>query len=360
MLKDTQRCTRKTAIIEERILDLTDEAEGYGIRTPVAITQAALQALDEKDEGCTGAATIDVLAMLKLHASGKLLPFASRRTEAGREFQFKVFVNICQEPEEVVLKAVTGPGDFGEEVLTIMLPDEQVAFTGGLTRIRAEYLLHLSRFTDKSDAQGALSCVRVEPHPAAGALLVALNGHAMGVFHDAEAYCQEPFQMALTQNLIRECKAKYNDIGGRFVIIGDGRVTVEGNTGHIHYIEPERLDRDVEYPNWRPILDRAAAEAGQRTPASQVLLPADQMGMFDLRGKGREERGMRLFCGDPMGPVTVRVAAYPEFLGIIMPLKDTASTQVPEAMPAWLKPAAEPEPIALDGFMDRIEAALAA
>jgi hypothetical protein len=316
--------------------------------------------MDEKDEGCAGAATIDVLTMLKLHASGKLLPFASRRTEAGREFQFKVYVNICGEPEEVVLKAVYGPGDFGEEVLTIMLPHEQLAFTGGLTRIKAEYVLHLSRFTDKSDAQGPLCCIRVEPHPAGGALLVALNGHAMAVFHDAEAFCPEPFQMALTQNLIRECKAKYNDIGGRFVIIGEGRATVENRTGQVFYIEPERLDRDVQFPDWRPIVDKAAAEAGQRTPASQVLLPADQMGMFDLRGKDREERGMRLFCGDPLGPVTVRVAAYPEFLGIIMPLKDTANTQVPEAVPAWLRPAPEPEAFAFDSFMDQVEAALAA
>jgi hypothetical protein len=54
-----------------------------------------------------------------------MLRHAIARGSKGDEVCFKVLVQNDERPPQLVtLKAISGPGDDGEHVLTIMLPDE--------------------------------------------------------------------------------------------------------------------------------------------------------------------------------------------------------------------------------------------
>ena len=115
--------TRAMALSDGSLRDLTDEAKEAGIRYPVAITALAYQeAISMTDAayrmGCDeGGRRWDVVWMLRN---------AMRQTQPGVDtLTFNVLV-VCDRraPDVVELKAVVGPGDKGEPVVTVMMPDE--------------------------------------------------------------------------------------------------------------------------------------------------------------------------------------------------------------------------------------------
>lgn len=121
------RYTRKQAIEDGVLVDLTNWASETGFRIPVACTQAVWSDHIEPPEGTLDAGQSergrahDVLWMLYL---------AIKRSAPGAlpgesELRFEViFLNEKLEHETVALKAVCGPGDEGEPVLTLMLTHE--------------------------------------------------------------------------------------------------------------------------------------------------------------------------------------------------------------------------------------------
>lgn len=117
------RYTRRQAIADGVLIDLTSWASETGFRIPVACTQAVWSDYIEPPEGTLDAGQSprgrahDVLWMLYL---------TIKRSPTGEsELRFEViFLNQKLEHETVALKAVCGPGDEGEPVMTLMLPHE--------------------------------------------------------------------------------------------------------------------------------------------------------------------------------------------------------------------------------------------
>src|SRR5947209_9562356 len=115
------RYTRAQALADGVLVDVTATAREAGIRWPVALTRAAWERCVAVPPGvaCQDEAgrLWDVLWLLALAA----------RRGGGAEVRFGVHVrndNRERTPPVVRLKAVCGPGDQGEPVLTVMLPDE--------------------------------------------------------------------------------------------------------------------------------------------------------------------------------------------------------------------------------------------
>jgi hypothetical protein len=118
--------TRKQAIEDGVLVDLTAWAKETGFRIPVACTSALWQGyivppagtrqLGQSERGRAH----DVLWML----------FLSIQQRAAIQIdndclQFAViFLQAPQRQETVTFKAICGPGDDGEPVLTVMLPNE--------------------------------------------------------------------------------------------------------------------------------------------------------------------------------------------------------------------------------------------
>lgn len=112
--------TRRMAIDDGVLADVSDTAREAGIHYPVAVTERVVNEILEPDEvsaahGQDAEGRLwDVLTMFRHAASGS----------AGSLVLFGLLVVMNGKQETVRLKAVCGPGDDGEPVVTIMFPDE--------------------------------------------------------------------------------------------------------------------------------------------------------------------------------------------------------------------------------------------
>lgn len=113
--------SRKEAIEDGVLIDVSDTAREAGFRYPVALTAAAWAAAVDIPEGVTcqdeAGRLWDVLTMLR---------HASRGARGGEStIAFDVLVlNDRTCPKPVRLKAVCGPDDDLSPCVTIMLPEE--------------------------------------------------------------------------------------------------------------------------------------------------------------------------------------------------------------------------------------------
>jgi hypothetical protein len=114
--------TRADAIADGTLIDVSATAREAGIRYPVALTRAVWERCVAIPPG-----------VLYQDESGRLwdvlwlLACAVRRGADSRVVHFGVHVrndNRERTPPLVRLKAICGPGDDGEPVITVMEPDE--------------------------------------------------------------------------------------------------------------------------------------------------------------------------------------------------------------------------------------------
>lgn len=109
--------TRKQAIHDGVLIDITTLAKEAGFKVPVAITDALYCEYIKSDlEGQDANGRLwDVLYMLSL---------AARNSDKSEILFDVIFIMSGYKEVKVTLKAVIGPGDDAEPVLTIMLEHE--------------------------------------------------------------------------------------------------------------------------------------------------------------------------------------------------------------------------------------------
>jgi len=112
--------TRADALADGVLIDLSQLASEAGFKFPTAITSAAWAAVIEPPADCTEQSnegrSWDVLSVLRA---------AARQAGGVSEVRFVVRVRQSQEASaDVELKACIHPGDAGEAVISIMLPNE--------------------------------------------------------------------------------------------------------------------------------------------------------------------------------------------------------------------------------------------
>jgi len=114
--------TRAQAIEDGVLVDVTEKGKEAGIKFPVALTSAVWSEYVEVPEGLEAEGQSidgrlwDVLFMFA---------YAAKRHRGGPEMLYRLAVrNKPGKTLTVTLKAVIGPGDKGEPVITIMKPNE--------------------------------------------------------------------------------------------------------------------------------------------------------------------------------------------------------------------------------------------
>jgi hypothetical protein len=116
------RYSRSDALRDGVLIDVSATAREAGIRWPVALTSAVWGRCVSVPAGVT---CQDERG--RLWDVVWLLACALRRAGSGAEVRFGVHVrndNRERTPPLVRLKALCGPGDHGEPVVTVMMPDE--------------------------------------------------------------------------------------------------------------------------------------------------------------------------------------------------------------------------------------------
>ena len=115
------RYSRAQAIEDGVLVDVSDMAQEAGFRFPVAVTQAVWADVvtpteEDRSYGQSEDGRLwDVLWMLKC---------AIPTTSDPQELHYKLLVSRGRKKHLVQLKALCGPGDDAEPVITIMKPDE--------------------------------------------------------------------------------------------------------------------------------------------------------------------------------------------------------------------------------------------
>jgi hypothetical protein len=114
------RHTRAEAIQDGDLIDVSEMAQEAGITYPTAVTSALWADYVRVPEGVTcqdeQGRLWDILNMFR---------FATKKNKGKDILRFEVLVrNDNRKPKLVSLKAICGPGDTWDPVITIMLPDE--------------------------------------------------------------------------------------------------------------------------------------------------------------------------------------------------------------------------------------------
>ena len=112
--------TRKQAIEDGVLVDVSMTAKEAGIRYPVVLTRAVWESYVQVPDGVEAqdepGRLWDILWMFRV---------ATKRSKGGDRINFSLYVrNDNRLPRVVTLKAICSPGDDAEPVITIMLPDE--------------------------------------------------------------------------------------------------------------------------------------------------------------------------------------------------------------------------------------------
>jgi len=113
--------TRAQAIADGVLVDVTQDARKAGFRCPVALTKAvwdlcvALSPAAKRACNDEPGRLWDVLWMMRCAVR--------RAPEPEHVFALRC-VTTSLRPSHVALRSVIGPGDDGEPVITVMLPDE--------------------------------------------------------------------------------------------------------------------------------------------------------------------------------------------------------------------------------------------
>ncbi len=114
------RYTRAQALADGVLVDVTATAREAGIRYPTAVTEAVFERCIRVPEGVSGQDEVgrawDVLWLLRL---------AIARSPGGDRLLFPVLVQSDNTgPRPVNLQALCHPGDHGEPVITVLMPEE--------------------------------------------------------------------------------------------------------------------------------------------------------------------------------------------------------------------------------------------
>lgn len=117
-------------------------------------------------------------------------------------------------------------------------------------RILAQYYADAGQFVTKEESRYSLDSLRIEQHPEKGVIVVATDGHTLGVFHDLGGECPAGgitlrFNSLLAETCGEPRTLEINDDGSASVL-NRGREEVRIND----------IETDGSFPTWRAVLPK--------------------------------------------------------------------------------------------------------
>lgn len=203
---------------------------------------------------------------------------------------------------------------------------------------KAKYLRMLAPFVSKEETRYYLHGIHVEPAKQ-GIILVATDGHRMGIIHDVDGSAKSPFICAVSKGALAY-KAREDALAvfsGQMLGIVPAQYAraVKGPKTAISYAEYiETLGPvDGTYPEWRKVVP-AEIKHRLRPLSFNARYVADFAKVIEAAGKKTDfGAGFNFYqTGGPTDPVVARTPAVPEFVGLLMPMRVDSM----EPLPTWL------------------------
>ena len=196
------------------------------------------------------------------------------------------------------------------------------------TIINAKYYSEAGAFTSKEESRYVLRAIRVEPHPEGGAVIIATDGHTLGLFYDEQGICTEPVQVEYRPEIAKFCEAKGKTDKTacmRLMQIEDDLTIIETLSGASYDEDPmSRIVRFFEvhaqgqFPDWRMVLPIAPAE-------SHLDFNVDYL----ARGaSSKNAPGISVWAEKPDAQAVVR-SSREDFIAIVMPMKGFTESPYP-------------------------------
>lgn len=210
-------------------------------------------------------------------------------------------------------------------------------------RLSARYLPAIAPFMAVGDIRYYLNGIHVEPHPEGkGVLIVATNGHVIGVIHDADGETNDCWPCPIPKRVIAACKQPRRaglDAAESVWFLGDtvhvthpGIDSAEdaGKIGALHVDSVHAPAHDGKFPDWRRCVPR------ETTHADYLCAQIEYLTLFrsvaDL-APGRYSGVVRIHkTGTEHDSYLVRVEGVPEFMGLVMKVRHEEAP----AIPPWL------------------------
>jgi DNA polymerase-3 subunit beta len=202
-------------------------------------------------------------------------------------------------------------------------------------KFQARFLPMLDPFMGVQDIRYYLNGFLIE-RAKQGVVLVATNGHVLAAIKDAEGMLEGADQVIVRRDvpLIRACKGRFTQ--PPYVLIANGRVTIapdfglEGTDAET-FVMPGKPFLEAKYPNWKRVVpDFKKLKPGIRSACAD----ADYMALFAKLKKYGGTKTLRFWQSEDVRPdgegegssgagIVVQHASVPEFLGVVMPMRDT-------------------------------------
>lgn len=219
-----------------------------------------------------------------------------------------------------------------------------------IAKVNRKYFAAINLFSAVKDIRYYLNSVYIEPHPEKGVILVATDGHRLGVIHDPDGYTEKPIIVGeISKQLISACKKK--SLIPMDLFIGERDCVVGPSLEKGEALDPfgqmvSHMSRiqliEAKYPDWRKVLPKKE-DREQRFPALNPKYLAALNEAAEILAPGKWGAALELFSSGRDTSVVARINSADidqRFVGVIMPLRtDSPKTILPE----WLTPKQEDE-----------------
>lgn len=194
------------------------------------------------------------------------------------------------------------------------------------TIINAKYYIEAGAFTCKELSRYVLSAVRIEPHPKGGAVIIATDGHTMGIFHDIEGKCDEGVTVSYRPEIARLAKAKK---GIKRIMRVNGEVDLldRGKEDKLLVRFFGAIETNAKFPDWKMVLPK---EADAKNLAD---FNGEYLHRCAIAKKEFRSDSITIFQKDRESQAVIR-NQRPDFVGIVMPMKGGQT----EPYPSYLQP----------------------
>lgn len=219
-----------------------------------------------------------------------------------------------------------------------------------VAKVNRKYFAAINLFSAVKDIRYYLNSVYIETHPEGGAILVATDGHRMGIIHDPDGYTEKPIIVGeISKQLISACKKK--SLIDLDLFVGERGCVVGPSIEKGEEMDPfgqmvSHMSRiqliDAKYPDWRKVLPKKEGRE-QRFPALNPKYLAALHEAAEILVPGKRGSALELFSSGRDTGVVARINSFEidqRFVGIIMPTHTDSPKSI---LPEWLTPKQEDE-----------------
>lgn len=197
-------------------------------------------------------------------------------------------------------------------------------------KFEARFLPMLAKFAGKKDIRYYLNGFHVEAAEIGGVYLVAANGHAMLVIHDAAGCIHDcdpaVASIRMSPGLVAAAKSAARSHCENHVILEGKRLSVSPGFGFEHadgelFVQGGDPFILGKYPNWRKTIpDFSKLKPGALVDGNDVNL--DYLSLFNLGGSKFTGSTISLWHSEaPGSAMVVQCLGTPEAVGIVMPAR---------------------------------------